>query len=432
MSIAPLSQALPLLELLRHAGGMRPEELCKMALGEASAAVRSFLGRGAPPSAANAGPSPLQHLVLLVQQHLDTLRALLASVGDADELSRLAEEAVASVCVPCVTGLASVDPQPETSVVAASVAGLLGDLMWDERMVKLGGEVVGDVFVPLVRSLASDSSLSLPGARETEVGSTPLDPRFIFSLLRAVLSRCKMEDRVRSPAYGEALSALFAELVAALQRCELSACVLLASSVLPLFVTERHLDRVGVIWNFVECVFSGETRTEADGFMLVSTLLCCFCDVFIRHDSSSPFSVAFDAKVIGRTGPVVDLRQKQVFWAILQRGLSSSDPLSRKRCKYLLHRVLVSVRQDHDEDCGSGDVACDNFVFWWSEPNREQLENVWGDLMLLLETIEEKQVWLEDRVVRWDVSVCMHGRTFPSLVFAGGNVNIYIMPFTYR
>ena len=376
----------PVLELLQYAD-TNPEKLFRAALSKAAAVINSESLEGSLPSSA-----PRQGSVLV--QHLGTLKALLTVVSDAQELSQLAEEVVQSVCVPYIRALSAL---LSMTAATAAVADLLCMILCDERLIELGHKTMGGLFVSLARSLASDLCLSVHSVCEAEAGSSSTespDPQSVVTFLLAVLGRVGIEDRERNAAYDRALSALFSELVAALQRCDLSVCFLLAGSLLPLFVTEHHHERVRDVWDFIERVFSEETRVEADKFTLVSTLVCCFCDVFIPYDSPSPFSTLFNEKAIAGAVSVVDVRKRPLFWAVLQEGLASSDPLSRKRCKYLLHRVLASVQQLHDgRSSGHVDIASGDFVFWWSRAEGEELARVWSDLMLLLETIEEKQVW---------------------------------------
>ena len=60
------------------------------------------------------------------------------------------------------------------------------------------------------------------------------------------------------------------------------------------------------------------------------------------------------------------------------------------------YRVLVSVRE-------GGEVVSEGGVFWWRKENEDLLNAAWQDLVLLLHTMEEKQVggagaWLH---VQW-------------------------------
>lgn len=80
---------------------------------------------------------------------------------------------------------------------------------------------------------------------------------------------------------------------------------------------------------------------------------------------------------------VLDLKTKDAFWRIIQRGISKTTPSSRKQSMYLLKRITdicntcgVSVQSEH--------------LFQWG-PSGDYLE-IWDDYILLLETLEERQV----------------------------------------
>ena len=80
------------------------------------------------------------------------------------------------------------------------------------------------------------------------------------------------------------------------------------------------------------------------------------------------------------------------FWNTIQSGLTDRDPLSRKRCRYLIERVLSFVKESEYQ----GHFCSEGKVFWWANKEDKQgikeVEEVWEGLMLLLETLEEKQV----------------------------------------
>ena len=58
----------------------------------------------------------------------------------------------------------------------------------------------------------------------------------------------------------------------------------------------------------------------------------------------------------------------------------------RKLCDTFCHRVLLSVRGE------GGDVMSEDGVFWWRRECEGVLSAVWEDVVLLLHTMEEKQV----------------------------------------
>ena len=80
------------------------------------------------------------------------------------------------------------------------------------------------------------------------------------------------------------------------------------------------------------------------------------------------------------------------FWVIIQSGFYHANSLSRKRAMYLLKRILdITESSGVNVSCQS-DGQGQTPVFWWKSEHREKFVNMWQDFMLLLETLEEKQV----------------------------------------
>ncbi|XP_061172743.1 probable methyltransferase TARBP1 [Saccostrea echinata] len=80
---------------------------------------------------------------------------------------------------------------------------------------------------------------------------------------------------------------------------------------------------------------------------------------------------------------VFDLKCKDDFWRIVQQGVSRKVPSSRKQTMYLLKRVT-----DMCHSCNVG-VQSETLFHWKPKDN---LLEVWEDYILILETLEEKQV----------------------------------------
>ncbi|XP_062617723.1 probable methyltransferase TARBP1, partial [Saccostrea cucullata] len=80
---------------------------------------------------------------------------------------------------------------------------------------------------------------------------------------------------------------------------------------------------------------------------------------------------------------VFDLKCKDDFWRIIQQGVSRKSPSSRKQTMYLLKRVT-----DICHSCNIS-VQSETLFHWKPEDN---LMELWEDYILILETLEEKQV----------------------------------------
>ena len=130
---------------------------------------------------------------------------------------------------------------------------------------------------------------------------------------------------------------------------------------------------------------------------LVFTVLCCLSDVFIGNVPGSP----------SPPPPACDLRWTEAFWAIVQEGLASTDLLTRKRSLHLTRKVLASL--SHDQSLSH--QASEQGTFWWCAQQQPSLLTLWTDLLLVLETLEEKQVCVRVCVcvcvcVRWCLPRC--------------------------
>lgn len=88
------------------------------------------------------------------------------------------------------------------------------------------------------------------------------------------------------------------------------------------------------------------------------------------------------------------------FWAVVQSGLASPDPTHRKLAMYLLKRLVDTCSKN---SCSVNSVATYNQnsavtsleslpLFWWSSGSADKLSVIWEDFILLIETLEEKQV----------------------------------------
>ena len=340
----------------------------------------------------------------IVSHYFQTLSVSIKGIGN-DNICKIGNQIVCDICVPYLRIL-SIDnrlkPASKLSVAAAlnALANLLHALLLQEGSSSLRAKIINDVFISVIDQLCSQKSFESKfheglQVEPTEVGTEAkciFDPQLIISLLHSVFEATGVESIEQMDAEIEpAIAALFGRLLILLQHCDLSSCFLLASSLLPLFVTKTHMERVLELWDLVTSIRRGKTTVDCSESDLTLIILCCFHDVFVCHNESSPFASPFSPEVLS-SAPILDLRMNSTFWSIVQEGLVSSDPLARKRCMYLLHCVLMSVQDRKLESSSGQSVRSDKWVFWWGEVCAGELQKVWGDLILILETMEEKQV----------------------------------------
>lgn len=84
------------------------------------------------------------------------------------------------------------------------------------------------------------------------------------------------------------------------------------------------------------------------------------------------------------------LFHKAEFWEIIQKGLVLQEPLSRKRAMYLLKRTLDLLDKQPCDLLVQNDKGLQ--IFCWSRNKKDSCMRVWQDYVLLMETLEEKQV----------------------------------------
>ena len=78
------------------------------------------------------------------------------------------------------------------------------------------------------------------------------------------------------------------------------------------------------------------------------------------------------------------------FWTMLQASLFSRSLLTRKRGMYMLKRILDIAESGNQAINVDGKETS---LFWWESSERTALFKLWQDVILLLETLEEKQVF---------------------------------------
>jgi hypothetical protein len=262
-----------------------------------------------------------------------------------------------------------------------SVCGTL--LQNSAARISLGGDVI-EVFVKLFSKFCNQRSCEVP--EEMNAGCA-LNPATVIGVLDHMLLTAN-PDEIESSDFP--LSSLFDSVLQLLQHSDLSICYLLTSSILPLFITHSHLDRVQRVWDFVVEVHCQKLCTSSQSSDLVLTILCCFTNFFISCSHASPFSCLLSNFLSARLTPVYDLRTEPLFWSIILEGLASHDPISRKRCMYLVQCVLMSVKRGGVG--GEEELVADGGVFWWRIESGKELSLAWDSLILILETMEEKQV----------------------------------------
>lgn len=249
--------------------------------------------------------------------------SLLFSLGGEKNADRgeVARELMQRVCLPYLNILFQ-DSTASLEGVQA-VADTVVRILQDRHLpADVAVWVLKDGVCPLLVGEGLDSAESLS---------------FLTTFLNGVFSRASPESLELIPGCADHLLAMFPLLLTLLDHCSTSTCHLLLSSILPSFITSSH--NLSAVWTVLKDVWYGQRLMELHPLIFSLALLCCFSDVLIARDHTSPFAVGFPPSVLGLC-PLLDIRAEGILWGILGAGLRSNDPLDRKRSMYILDRYI--------------------------------------------------------------------------------------------
>lgn len=227
----------------------------------------------------------------------------------------------------------------------------------------------------------------------TEAGQNEDRLSHTVCFLHHILSQRVTTERLKQVEF--LFDRLFMSVLGVLRSAGRTVCYHISSLVLPSLL-DGCQQRVRMLWEFICHVWDGKAVVELGSEDLVLTLLCSLSGIFIcTENDSSATSINIDIGVNSSNSSAsaescLDVRVEGVFWSIVQTGLASNDdPLSRKRCLFLLDKVLRSCDMVREVN-----VVSTGGVFWWSKQCETELRKVWANVTLLMETLEEKQVRL--------------------------------------
>ncbi|XP_041351948.1 probable methyltransferase TARBP1 isoform X2 [Gigantopelta aegis] len=131
----------------------------------------------------------------------------------------------------------------------------------------------------------------------------------------------------------------------------------------------QAVSRMSKLWNTVE---SFVVADRIDFIQQTLLILCSLAD-FLFPVTGEPLGI--------------HLKCSNHFWMIVQQAMVHTNPLTRKRAMYLLKRIIdICEKQFADVSAG----ACPVFV--WKKASEKEFSKTWEDVVLILETLEEKQV----------------------------------------
>uniref|UniRef100_A0A670HPX0 tRNA (guanosine(18)-2'-O)-methyltransferase TARBP1 n=2 Tax=Podarcis muralis TaxID=64176 RepID=A0A670HPX0_PODMU len=298
-------------------------------------------------------------------EQAETLRFLLERVaagGRNDERDaaarRVAWEAALGRCLPVLLGGASLPGEsPEERLrLARAACGAL------RCCASLGG-------APLAERLARESLEALEGS----AGSGRLQVEAAVEVLAAVA------PWLEEPALlGRAVAAALKLLRGDGEDDEEEKALLAAGRLLP--ALGRNSAALGLVWEGLVVLPpppKGAPQRVSRTLLVLSAL----------SDALFPASAQVEA-----AAQLLDARQCSSFWEVVQKGLTESDALCRKRARYLLKRAVdVSDKLRLECRCNrhSGNEPC---LFWWCAEKNDQLIQFWENYILIMETLEGNQI----------------------------------------
>uniref|UniRef100_A0A670XUM4 tRNA (guanosine(18)-2'-O)-methyltransferase TARBP1 n=1 Tax=Pseudonaja textilis TaxID=8673 RepID=A0A670XUM4_PSETE len=99
-----------------------------------------------------------------------------------------------------------------------------------------------------------------------------------------------------------------------------------------------------------------------------------------------------DGVTDGEAASLLDARLSYKFWEVVQKGLSESDALCRKRARYLLKKAVdVSDKVALECRCSLED-GNGSYLFWWCAEKKDQFTQFWENYVLIMETLEGNQI----------------------------------------
>lgn len=302
----------------------------------------------------------------------------------SEERTTIAVDIVHDVCELYVSGIGSSNGLAQEVGVAIAVA---------ELFVSVAECISDDECVSVLDSVLKHASTDGASYSESDSHGLLLAIPFLIVIFNKgqVLSRfCSIRQ---SNGY-DTLSIL----LSTLKNSSVSTACHISGQLLPALIQASPSPRslVDIVWDFVCQVWRGHTSVYTSGMDLSLTLLCCLHHVFINPSNGLFSNDSHDNSSL----LLIDLRVKELFWEMVQGALIDSDPLSRKRGIFLLHKALSSVSLLSNDDASivggaSSAGVSEEGVFWWGYGTNEELSDaqaIWEGVVLLLETLEEKQV----------------------------------------
>lgn len=320
---------------------------------------------------------------------LQLLQASLVTEHDIEEEKEVRDAIDALVSDICFPFLLSFYPSFDSRPDLNSAILVICDLVH----VSLGRGSPDMLIKSLQLCLHSMSTFRKDNAHQTFTGSASsgrdsgehtLDIICALELLRSIIGIGSPENNQKK----DLIEKLFSESLQILHHLPEKLSNRLISSILPKLIqqqTDKKSECLELVWSYVTSEMKTLHRHEKMSVVSLQqylTLLCSLADFFfpLSEETSCPH-----------------ISSSNTFWFLIQSGLHSDDPALRKRSMYLLKRIIDTCEKSNKDfsvppAVTSADIISSLPCFWWSKQYQKELSKVWEDFILLLETLDEKQV----------------------------------------
>ncbi|KAL3874090.1 hypothetical protein ACJMK2_037153 [Sinanodonta woodiana] len=274
-----------------------------------------------------------------------------------------------SICFPLLKRIyPSFDRRKEVMILLGKTCTLVSGI------ISLDQDLITDL-IPICLQSIEIFNLEKPTASDNVHNLEMMDIYSVLELLLHVFTTCTMGDLTTSEKFREQVTQLLSRLSEAIQVMDQD---LVGNLAVPVIVKLLKLDEYTMsenlanLWKQVQDIAQDTSVLNTKHFLV----LCGLANYFFP---------------VGGVPDRLDLRTIREFWIMVQLGLPSKNPVNRKRAMYLLKRIVdMSVQSGADIN----DMPnCKEYpLFWWRKAHETKLSKVWENFILLLETLEEKQV----------------------------------------
>ncbi|KAK3604397.1 hypothetical protein CHS0354_015531 [Potamilus streckersoni] len=273
------------------------------------------------------------------------------------------------ICLPLLKRIyPSFDRRKEVMILLGKTCNLVSSI------ISLDQDLITNLIEICIQSIEI-FNLEKPTTYDNVHNLEMMDIYSILELLLHVFTTCAMGDLATSEKFRGEVTQLLSRLSEALQVMDQD---LVGNLAVPVIVKLLKFDEhtlfgnLASLWKQVQKIAEDTSVSNTKHFLI----LCGLANYFLPD---------------GGVHYGLDLRTIREFWIIVQLGLPSKNPVNRKRAMYLLKRI-VDISEQSGAAVNDVPNGQDCPLFWWRKEHEIKLSKIWENFILLLETLEEKQV----------------------------------------